>query len=489
MEELPEIELKVVKERAIKGVVALSGRTFIVQIISFVGFFLLTIFLGRADIGLFFAVSELIGILGYFSDVGLAAALIQKKEQPEVEDIRSTFTLQQILVVTLVVGVFLFTKPIAAFYQISQSGIILLWSLNLGFFFASLKTIPSVLLERHLRFDRLALVEIVENFIFYTVAVVLSWQGFGILSYAYAIILRGVIGVFLIYGLSPWSIGLSLKSASLKHLLKFGVPYQANTFLAVVKDRMMNVLLWKIIGADGVGIIGWAQKWSQVPLRFIMDAVMKVTFPAYSRMQQDPKELSKSIEKTLLFISLLIFPMLVCMSVLGRPLIEILPQYQKWEIGLIPLYLLVVNSAWGAVTTPLTNALSAIGKIKTVFKLMLMWTALTWLFYPLLAIKFGYLGVAIASVLVSTSSVVAIWITQKIIDFKFWASIYKPLLASIGTGFFLFLCLPLIKGNFIMFILVGILGLMFYLLSIFFLMGKGIFLEMRKIIYVFKNQN
>lgn len=489
MEELPEIELKVVKERAIKGVVALSGRTFIVQIISFVGFFLLTIFLGRADIGLFFAVSELIGILGYFSDVGLAAALIQKEEQPEVEDIRSTFTLQQILVVTLVVGAFLFTKPIAAFYQISQSGILLFWSLTLGFFFASLKTIPSVLLERHLRFDRLALVEIVENFIFYGIAVILSWRGFGILSYAYAVILRGVVGILLIYRLSPWPVGFSLKSNSLRHLLKFGVPYQANTFLAVVKDRMMNVVLWKIIGAEGVGIIGWAQKWSQIPLRFIMDAVMKVTFPAYSRMQQDPKELSRSIEKTILFLSLLIFPMLIYMSVLGRSLIEIIPQYRKWEIGLVPLYLLVINSAWGAVTTPLTNALSAIGKIKTVFKLMLMWTALTWLFYPLLAIKFGYLGVAMASVLVSTSSVVAIWATKRVIDFKFWTSIYKPLLASIATGLFLFLCLPLIKGNFIVFLIVCFFGLIFYTASIFFLLGKGIFLEIQKIIYVFKNQN
>ena len=37
--------------------------------------------MGKEEIGLFFAVSELVALLGYFSDVGLAAALIQSKEK------------------------------------------------------------------------------------------------------------------------------------------------------------------------------------------------------------------------------------------------------------------------------------------------------------------------------------------------------------------------------------------------------------------------
>jgi len=96
-----EINIQLIKQRAIKGVVFLSGRMFLLQFVSFLGFFLLTVFLDQAEIGLFFAISELVAILGYFSDVGLAAALIQKKEKPTVKDIQSTFTIQQVLVLTL----------------------------------------------------------------------------------------------------------------------------------------------------------------------------------------------------------------------------------------------------------------------------------------------------------------------------------------------------------------------------------------------------
>lgn len=483
-----EIDLETVKGRAVKGVVALTGRTFLLQIISFLGFFLLTVFLNQAEIGLFFAVSELIAILGYFSDIGLAAALIQKKERPKLADIRSTFTIQQVLVLTLAALVFLLTPWLRGFYNISQPGVWLLWALTAGFFLASLKTIPSVLLERKLRFDLLVVVEIVEALLFYGLAVFLAWQGFGVTSYAWAVLARGIAGVILIYLFSPWKIGFAFEKESLKHLLRFGVPYQANTFLAVVKDRLMNVFLWKIIGATGVGILGWAQKWAQMPLRFIMDAVIKVTFPAYARMQEHKEELTQAIEKTLFFISLLVFPMIVGLCLLARPLVMIIPRYSKWEIALLALYLYAINSLWGAVTTPLTNALAAIGKIKTVFKLMVMWTVLTWIFFPLLAIKYGFNGVAAASAIVATSSVIAIWVAKQHIEFKFLASISKPIIASLTMGVLIFIFTPLLAKNIFGIAGLVIFGGLVYLGLIYLMVGEQFIIDSKKLIHAFKKK-
>jgi O-antigen/teichoic acid export membrane protein len=482
----PEIDLQTVKGRAVKGVVALTGRTFLLQIISFLGFFLLTVFLGTAEIGLFFAISELVAILGYFSDIGLAAALIQKKEKPGLKDIRSTFTIQQGLVLILMILVFLLTPFLRSFYQISSAGVWVLWALTFGFFLASLKTIPSVLLERKLRFDLLVVVEIVEALLFYGIAVLLAWQGWGVMSYAWAVFLRGIAGVILIYILSPWKIGFAFESDSLKSLLKFGVPYQANTFLAVVKDRLMNVFLWKIIGAQGVGILGWAQKWAQMPLRFIMDSVMKVTFPAYSRMQTNKEELRKAIEKTIYFVSLLTFPMLVGMALLAGPLVALIPRYQKWEIALLALSLYIINSAWGAVTTPLTNALAAVGRIKIVFKLMVMWTILTWVFYPLLAIKYGYNGVALGAALVALSSVVAIYLAQKYLHFSFLAGVKKPLVATIIMGGIVWFLRPFLYENILGLISLIVVGGLTYLGCMWLLVGQELIIDSRRFLKALK---
>lgn len=482
-----EIDLITVKERAVKGVLTLTGRTFILQIVSFFGFFLLTVLLKTAEFGLFFAVSELVAILGYFSDIGLAAALIQKKEVPTEKDVKSTFTIQQLLVLSLLLIVFLLTPFLKNFYSIPHDGIWLLWALLVGFFLSSLKTIPSVLLERKLRFDLLAMVEIGESLIFYGIAVFLAWKGFGVNSYSLAIVGRGIVGVIMVYIFSPWPIGFAFEKDSLRNLLKFGVPYQANSFLSVIKDRLMNVVLWKIIGVEGVGILGWAQKWAQMPLRFVMDSVMKVTFPAYSRMQENKEELKKAIEKTLFFVSLLSLPMFAGIILFAKTIISLIPKYGKWEIALIALYLFVVNSVWAAVSTPLTNALSAVGKIKTVFKLMVMWTVLTWVLYPIMAVKFGYNGVAFASALIGVSSLVAIWTVKKSIAFNLWSSINKPLFATLMMSLFIFFTNSLFGPNIFGVISLIVISALIYFVIIIITVGPTFLIDVKKIFRSVRN--
>lgn len=486
-----EIDLQTVKSRAVKGVLTLTGRTFILQIVSFLGFFCLTILLKRTEFGLFFAVSELVAILGYFSDIGLAAALIQKKESPTENDVRSTFTIQQILVVGLLIIAFLLTPTLKNFYNIPENGVWLLWSLLIGFFLASLKTIPSVLLERKLRFDLLAVVEIFESLVFYGIAVFLAWKGFGINSYSLAIVARGIIGVILVYIFSPWPVGFAFEKESLKHLMKFGVPYQANSFLAVIKDRMMNVMMWKIIGVDGVGILGWAQKWAQMPLRFVMDSVMKVTFPAFSRMQDNTAELKKGIEKTIFFVSLLTFPALAGLVILAKPFISLIPQYGKWDVALIALGFYAFNSAWAAVTTPLVNVLSATGRIKTVFKLMVMWTVLTWILFPALGLKFGYNGVALASALVSISSIVALFLVKKYINFDLINSVRSSFVSTLVMSLSLYGTIqlaPQLSQSIIGIIILIILSAIVYSVVIFLQLGNSLIMDIKKLIVNFRNK-
>ncbi|MBM3205834.1 hypothetical protein FJZ41_03250, partial [Candidatus Shapirobacteria bacterium] len=401
---------------------------------------------------------------------------------------RTTFTIQQALVLTLMVIILALTPWLRQFYHIEQTGIFLLWALVFGFFMASLKTIPSVLLERSLRFDLLVVVELVETILFYGLAVLLAWRGLGVLSYAWAVFLRSIVGVVLIYLFSPWRLGLAFEKEALRRLLRFGLPFQANTFLAVLKDRLMNVFLWKIVGATGVGILGWAQKWAQMPLRLIMDAVMKVTFPAYARMQDHQEELGRAIEKTLFFISLIVFPMLVGMAILAKPLVLLIPQYGKWEVALLALYFFIINSFFAALTTPLTNALNAIGKIKIVFKLMVMWTVLTWIFYPLLAIRYGFNGVAVAAALVSLTSVIAIWMAKRHLVFRFFQPILKPFWAAMLMGILIAVLRFSLSLSFLNLLILIISGGLVYACLIYMMVGRQLLVETKKLFYAFKTR-
>lgn len=482
-----ELSLEAVKSRAVKGIAALTGRTLFLQSVALIATFALTVFLSPSQYGVFFLVSAVVNFFAYFGDIGLAAALIQKKERVTQEELRTTFTVQQLLVLVLLTAIFLLTPVFGRFYGLSQEGIYLLWALAFSLLLSSLKTIPSVLLERELDFNKLVIPQIVETVLFYGVAAYLAWQGFGITSFTAAVLVRGVAGLILIYLLRPWLPGIAFSKASLRGLLRFGVPYQANTLLAVVKDDGMTAVLGGILGTAGIGLLGWAQKWAQAPLRFFMDQVIKVTFPAYSRMQDKKKELETAVSRSIFFVCLLVFPTLVGLVLLAPPLTQIIPRYEKWQPALLALFLISINSAWAAVSTPLTNLFNAIGKITITLRLMIMWAGLTWLFLPALALVYGVNGAAAGFALVGTSSAVAIFIARRFVSFDLIGSVGKPLLASLGMGLLIFFLRSLVPLGFAWILLLVAVGAAAYFLLLYLLVGPAIISDSKKVFSAFRS--
>lgn len=437
-DEPQNLEYQEVKKRSISGVLALISRTFIVQIISFVATLALTIFLDPNIYGIFYLVSSVVNFLSYFSDVGLAAALIQKKESITKEDLSTTFTIQQILVLSLLTILFALSPLIQSTYNIDSKGIYLLYAMGISLFLSSLKTIPSIMLERDIKFGKLILPQILETLAFNFVAVFFAWKGYGVTAFSLAVLSRGVVGLVAMYIVYPWKPTIGIYRQSLRSLLRFGLPYQANTFLAVLKDDGMTIILTKIIGTTGLGYIGWASRWAGLPLRIVMDNLTKVSFPTFARLQNDPQKLARAVEISLKYMCLASFPILVGMGFFALPLINFIPRYAKWLPALIPLYIYLYNSAWASISTSLTNLLNATGHIKTTFKLMLMWTGLTWITMPILAIKFGYLGVSYSVALIATSSFVTILLARKYVKFSPLNILKTPLLATLTMSTFLF---------------------------------------------------
>lgn len=481
-----EISLETVKQRAVRGIVALTGRTAILQAVALVATFLLTIFLTPTQYGVFFLVSAVINFFAYFSDIGLAAALIQKKEAAREEELRTTFTIQQGLTILLVLIIVAATPLFQKLYGFSQQSMYLLWALALSLLLSSLKTIPSVLLERQLKFEKLIIPQIIETFLFYGVAVLLAWRGAGITSFTVAVLVRGIAGLIVIYILQPWMPGFAFARGPLSRLLRFGLPYQANTFLAVAKDDGMTMVLGGILGPAGVGLLGWAQKWAQAPLRFFMDQVIKVTFPAFSRLQDDKKELSNAVSRSIFFVSALVFPSLIGLVLLAGPLIEIIPHYEKWQPALFALFLISINSAWAAVTTPLTNMLTAIGKITITFRLMIMWTTLTWLLIPALAFRYHINGAALGFAIVGTSSIFAILWAVRFVRFNFLESVGKPVLASLGMGVFVFLIGNIVPLNLFGIIILVLSGIASYLLLLYVIVGEQVLSDLKNVYATFR---
>ncbi len=456
------IDIEQLKKKSIVGVVALTTRTFILQIIAFCATFLLTLFLTPEIFGIFYVVSAIISFLTYFSDIGLAAALVQKKEEVSREDLATTFAIQQSLVLLLVIGSLLFSQQIADFYKLNNAGLWLFRALSVSFFLSSLKTIPSVLLERKLAFDKLVIPQVLETLGFYGVAVMLAWRGFGIESFTWAVLVRGVVGLVAIYVVEPWVPTWQFSMSSAKHLMRFGVPFQLNSFLALLKDDLLTVYLGKVLPFSQVGYIGWAKKWAEVPLRLIMDSVIRVTFPAFSRMQHDKELLVKALEKTVYGLSIAILPISAGLLFFVGPMVHVVPRYIKWEPALVSFYFFVGAAVLAALSTPLVNAINAVGKIKISLRLMVFWTISTWILTITLLPILQFNGFAVALFIIGCSLVIVLRETQKIAHIRFWENVRGPVLACAAQCAFYGLLLRLVPIEFPALVLVGLLGVILY---------------------------
>ncbi|MBI3443209.1 oligosaccharide flippase family protein, partial [Candidatus Woesebacteria bacterium] len=469
-----------VRQRAVKGVVVLTGRTFVLSFISLAATALLTVFLEPSHFGIFWIVSAVVNFLVYFSDVGLAAALIQAKEKPQESDLKTTFTIQILLVLVLLVTLAAFAPYIRKLYSLSPEGMMLLGSLAVSLIFSSLKTIPSVLMERELEFEKLVIPQVLETLVYSVVAVFLAWKGLGVTSFTLAVLARGLIGLITTYILKPWVPGFTFNRVAAKRLLTFGLPYQANSLLALIKDDGLTVTLGIILGPVGIGLLGWAQKWGYAPLRFFMDHVLKVTFPAFARMQEDPKSLERAVNRSIFFICFLVFPSLVGLLSIAPILIDIIPKYEKWQPALVPLFLIGISTIFAPITSQLTNLLTSIGRIKVTFILMIMWTVLTWILVPVLAIKYGVNGAAAGYAAVAPSSIVAIFLARKFVKFSLVDSALKPAIASAVMGIILFGIRKILPPTPLSLLVLVLSGIITYTISIYLLVGASLSSDIKR---------
>lgn len=427
---LDQNEAIAIKRKTVTGAFSFLTRTAFLQLIGFLSAFILGALFSPEDFAVYGIVTQLIGLLVFFSDIGLSASLIQSKDEPSDLDYQTAFTIQQLLswLIVLISFVFIYFGFISR--KVGLVGNYVLISLALSFPLASLKTIPSIKLERKLKFSTLVIPQIIEQIVFHGVLILLAYKNMGAMAYTYAILLRSILGTLMMLYLAPFKIALRLNRESMKKLLGFGVKFQLNDFLARIKDQLFFLVLGYFLPLREFGYIQWAKNWSMYPYNLTVQNIMAVTFPTFSRLQKDKRLLTKAIEKTIFFISLVIMPILAIMSLYIKPITVVLPKYQKWQPAVFTFIILTLANAWPAITNPMINAFNAIGQINKTLKLMVFWTILTWILSFVFIRLFGFNGMAIAAFLVASSSIIVFFeIKHFLSELKIFTNLLPSLIA------------------------------------------------------------
>jgi O-antigen/teichoic acid export membrane protein len=110
-----------------------------------------------------------------------------------------------------------------------------------------------------------------------------------------------------------------------------------------------------------------------------------------------------------------------------------------------------------------------------------MWTVLTWVFVPYLAIKFGVNGAALGYAMVGASSVIPIYIARRYVKFSLVYAVAKPGIAALIMFTLMFFIRNILPVNLLSVFVIGGFGFICYLICAYIIFGSSIIGDVKKI--------
>lgn len=391
-----------IKEKSTNSFLALIIRSGIIHLFQVISILLLARWLGPTDYGLFGIINSWIGFSYFFSDVGIAGALIQQKENPTPSQLKSCFAIQLIFSTIICIIFWMVARPLAEHHQIDNSGVWMIRILALGLPIYALRIIPKIYFERNVEFKPIAKIDLIESFIMYLVQIVLAYFNFGAWSFIIANLSRSIIGSILLIIKSPWYFFPKLSLRVLAPLINFGLPFQLNAIIPAVKALIVPLVLASLLPLKSVGIITWTISLASIPMIMAIN-YNQVLFPSLSRLQAHKEELvilaSRGMELAILGLGLIFGLFAVC----SEPGIDFFFP-AKWSLAkqIFPLailvqFLIILRYLCSAV-------LNATGRPSTRLFIEASTTALEFLLCWLAVVHFQEKGYFYAVILIATLS-------------------------------------------------------------------------------------
>jgi O-antigen/teichoic acid export membrane protein len=292
---LPEEALSAsqIRSRAASGVALLLGRGLIFRVLGLAGNLVLARLLTPRDFGLVAIGLTLVSVGQFLAGAGLGNALVTRPEAPTHAELRAITGLQ-LLITTVVAGI-----AATSAVLVSPAGTLTAFMM-LALPLHAFRTPAMLLLQRRMAFGLSVRVEIVEIIVYLIWTIVAAGLGLGAWALATGVVARVAVGTLVATLVSPAGFLLpSLKFKLIRHILAFGVRFQATGVVQLSQDTLLTAGIAGISSLTTLGLWTFASRVLQVPF-LLFEAMWSVSLPAFSRMLQagDTESIRNLLERT-----------------------------------------------------------------------------------------------------------------------------------------------------------------------------------------------
>ncbi|MGK0173947.1 MAG: O-antigen/teichoic acid export membrane protein [Ulvibacter sp.] len=321
--------MKSLKEKAIKSIRWTTAGALIFTAIQFLQNIILARLLEPEDFGIMALVLVVVGLVQPFFDLGLSAAIIQKKEITKLQ-LSSLYWLNIGMGLLCFIVVYLIAPLIGQFFD--QDRLIpFIRLIAVVFLISPWGTQYTALFSKNLRFDLQNIISIIALFFSFLLAVVLAYQGYGVRSMVYAFIfnafLISILSVFIGRQFNKPTFVFSKSAVS--GLVKFGLFATGTRTVNFLSGNIDKILIEKFMGTHYLGLYSIAWNLMALPLKKINPIVNTVIFPLFSKIQDETSRIRKYYTESVILLMIINVPIYLMLAFASEDILFILFG-EKW---------------------------------------------------------------------------------------------------------------------------------------------------------------
>ena len=305
-------------------VVDIWGR----QGVNLLIFLLLARLLTADDFGLVALAMVFVLFAQIVVDQGLGDALIQRREVTRAH-IDTAFWVAVFNGTLLTVAGLVLAGPIADLLNQPELAPILR-ALSLTFLMSALNSIQIALLRRELAFRSLAIRSLVAAAGGGVVGVLLAYLGFGAWALVGQLLTAAALSVLTLWWVSPWRPSFRFSREHFRELFGFGINIMGTDVLNYLSRNMDSLLIGVFLGTTPLGFYAVAHRILEVSQTALVQVTRKVTFPAFSKLQDDRDRMRRAYFRVTRAASVVIVPGYIALALVAPELMVTLFG-AKWE--------------------------------------------------------------------------------------------------------------------------------------------------------------
>lgn len=380
------------KAHSIKG----GMNTIIGQVASFIMNISATIIMARlltpGDYGLVAMVTTVTGFITIFKDLGLSAAIIQRKHLFQSQ-VSAVFWINIVVSFGLAAIIALIAPLLVKFYNEDRIlNMTLVFAASI--FFSGLSLQHNALMKRQMKFKLLSRIQVLCTILSLATGIVLAWQGFGYWSIVAATISNPVYSTIALWIVCDWRPNLNFNSDGIKSILTFGAGLTGFDFVNYFARNVDNVLIGKFVGASALGMYSKAYQLLLLPITQLRDPLNAVALPALSSLQHEKWKYNSYFTRYLFTLSFFSMPIVVFFGIFSDEIVLIVLG-DNW-IGVSSIFKLLAIAAFiQPIASTQGLVLITTGKARRYFVLGILNTTVVVAGFCI-GVNWGVMGIAIS---------------------------------------------------------------------------------------------